>query len=73
MTTVINTPSNGDGSDGAIGMIVGIILVVVVVILFFVYGLPAIRNSDSTPKTDNIDIKVNLPSTTETGTTQPAQ
>ena len=60
MTTVINNPSNGESADSVTGFIAVIILLIVLVALFFMYGLPAIRNSE-TPKNDSIDISVTLP------------
>ena len=66
MTTVINNPGNSEGSDSSVGMILGVIVFLVVVGLFFVYGLPAIRNSRVTPPNGNIDINVKLPTPTPT-------
>lgn len=62
MTTVINNPGNGDGSDSAVGMIVGIIVLLMIVGLFFVYALPAIRGSGAAPQNGAIDVNVKLPS-----------
>jgi len=43
MATIINNPSGG-GDGSGLGVVVGILVGIVVVIIFFVYGLPAIRN-----------------------------
>jgi hypothetical protein len=42
-TTIINNPPSGD-SGGGIGMIVGLVILLVIGYLFWVYGLPAIKN-----------------------------
>lgn len=57
MTTVINTPSNGE-STGA-GFIVGVVVVIVILLgLVFVYGVPAMRNNTATKA---VDVNVSLP------------
>ncbi len=63
MTTVINTPSSGESTGG--GFALGVILVIVILLgLFFVYGLPAIRNSNNNAQLKSIDVNVKLPSST---------
>lgn len=58
MTTVINTPSNGE-STGA-GFIVGVVVVIIILLgLVFVYGVPAMRNQTATKA---VDVNVSLPS-----------
>lgn len=59
MATVINNPNSEDSSG--IGMLVGIVLAVLVIILFFVYGLPAIRNSNTENPPNDINVNVDLP------------
>lgn len=61
MTTIINTPPSGE-STGA-GFIIGIGLVVVIAFgLFFVYGLPALKNrTNADPKT--VEVNLQLPTT----------
>lgn len=44
MATIINNPSGGDSSHSGVGLIIGIVLALVVIVLFFIYGLPALRN-----------------------------
>ena len=57
MTTVINTPSNGESTGS--GFVIGVAFVIVIIIgLFFVYGLPALRNNTA-PK--SVDVNVKLP------------
>ena len=43
MTTIINTPQPNEDSSGGMGMIIGLVLVVFATFLFFIYGLPALR------------------------------
>ncbi len=61
MTTIINTPPTGDSADSGMGLVLGIILALILGVLFFVYALPTLRD-DTPPKTDNIDINVQVPS-----------
>ena len=67
MTTVINNPGNGEDSSGGIGVIVSVIILLIAGALFFVYGLPMMRNSE-TPKENSIDINVKLPANEGDGT-----
>ncbi len=69
MATIINNPdsggNNGDGGSG-MGMVIGIIVLVIILALFFVYGLPALRNGGSDSGTDvnvpdSIDVNVDTP------------
>lgn len=46
MVTVVNNPGNENPNNG-MGMIVGVIIVLALVLLFFVYGLPMLRQSAS--------------------------
>lgn len=63
MTTVINTPSNGE-STGA-GFMVGVVVVVIILLgLLFVYGVPAMRNNTATKA---VDVNVSLPGGGGTG------
>ena len=43
MTTIINTPQPNEDSSGGMGMIIGLVVLVLVGFLFFMYGLPALR------------------------------
>ncbi|MBV9462617.1 MAG: hypothetical protein JO317_00165 [Verrucomicrobiae bacterium] len=60
MATVVNNPGNGDTGSG-MGFIVGILVVVILGIVFFVYGLPALKNNTSSaPTTTEHKIDVNV-------------
>jgi hypothetical protein len=65
MTTVINNPPSGESKSGmGMGFLVGIILLVVAGFLFFMYGLPALRQTteNSAPQInvpDQIDVNIN--------------
>lgn len=43
MTTIINTPQPSNDSSSGMGMVIGLVVLVVIGFLFFVYGLPALR------------------------------
>ena len=62
MTTIVNTPSTpAEKSDGGMGYIVGFIVLAIVLFIFFVYGLPAIRQIGS-PQINipsKIDVNIN--------------
>lgn len=68
MTTVINSPGNGDGGGSSVGLVFGLIALLVVVGLFFVYALPAIRGSGAATPSGAIDVNVKLPAGTPTPT-----
>lgn len=60
MTTVINNPGDGSGEGAGAGVVLGVLIAIIIIVLFFVYGLPALRNQ--VPKDDNsIDVNVTLP------------
>lgn len=70
MTTIVNTPPASNESGGNMGMIVGLIVLIVMAFLFFVYGLPAIRNMG--PAQINVPApQVNIPSKIDVNVTQP--
>ena len=63
MATVINNPDTSDRSGG-LGVVLAVIVVIAVVIALLVYGLPALRNSNSQNGTtiqvpDKVDVNVN--------------
>lgn len=62
MATIVNNPGNGDSGSG-MGMIVAVIVLLAVVLLFFVYGLPAIRQAGSP--------QINVPSEIDVNVTTP--
>ena len=60
-TTIINNPPGDSG--GGLGMIVGLVILLVLGYLFWVYGLPAIKNMQvGTPQINvpnKIDVNIN--------------
>lgn len=63
MTTIVNTPASTTDSNDSTGMIIGFILLMVLLFVFFVYGLPMMRQS-STPQVnvpDKVDVNINQP------------
>lgn len=61
MTTVINTPGTGNESDSSASMVILVIVLLVAGVLFFIYALPAMRDSRTTPQNGTIDVNVKLP------------
>ena len=60
MTTIINTPRNGEDTSG-VSLIIGVLVVILAVGLFFSYVLPAMRDNN-TPKQDSkLDVNIKLP------------
>lgn len=53
MTTVISNPAGTTDSGNSTGMIMAVLLVAVIAFLFFVYGVPAMRNTGSGSNTTN--------------------
>lgn len=62
MTTIVNTPPANNDSGGMMGMVFGIVVLVVLGYLFFIYGVPAIRQFQSRGVQINVpsDINVNV-------------
>lgn len=61
MATIVNNPAPVAESDNGMGMVVGVIGFFVVLYLFFIYGLPAIRQI-GTPQINipgKIDVNIN--------------
>lgn len=62
MTTVINTPQPASDQGNGVSTIVGLVVLVMFVFLFFIYGLPAIRQMRiGTPQVNipnSIDVNV---------------
>lgn len=59
MTTVVNNPPSNDSGSG-MGMMIGFVMLVALGYLFFVYGLPALRQTQ-VPQInipDKIDVTV---------------
>ena len=65
MTTIINTPQPKEDSGGGMGTIIGLVVLVLFGFLFFVYGLPALRQiklcGTEINVPDKIDVTVNQP------------
>ncbi len=59
MATVINNPGD-NGSTGA-GVIIGVVVAIILVAVIFIYGLPALRESNNSG-TPSANINVTLPS-----------
>ncbi len=59
MTTIVNTPGNGDGGDSWLGIVIGVIVSLVVIIWAYLYFLPAVINTN--PQKD-VNINVKIPS-----------
>ena len=60
MATVVNNPGNNNSGNGIV-MILGLIVILVIAFLFFVYGLPMLRQS-AAPQInvpDKIEVNVN--------------
>jgi hypothetical protein len=66
MATIINNPPASDNSGGPFGIIIVLVVLVVLGYLGFVYGLPAIRQTQvGTPQVNvpsKIDVNINQPS-----------
>ena len=65
MTTIVNTPPASNDSGGMMTMVLGIIVLVVVGYLFYIYGVPAIRQMQSR------GVQINVPSDINVNVTQP--
>lgn len=65
MTTIINNPPPENNSGGGVGMIIGIIVLLVLAYLFFIYGIPAIKQMQlGSPQINipsKIDVNINQP------------
>jgi hypothetical protein len=74
MTTIVNTPSSGESSDSGLGLIIGAVVAILLIALFFVYGLPALRqNNNQSGSTNTIVVPITGPAgaTGATGATGP--
>lgn len=58
MTTIINNPDSGD-SSGGIGILIAAVIIIAIIALFFLYGLPALRN-DNSGTTVNVPEKIRV-------------
>lgn len=74
MTTIVNTPSSGESSDSGLGLILGAVMAIALITLFFIYGLPALRqNNNQSGSTNTIVVPIVGPAgaTGATGATGP--
>ncbi|HEX6977091.1 MAG TPA: hypothetical protein VF185_01865 [Patescibacteria group bacterium] len=60
MATIINNPQSSDNSSGPITLIIVLVVLVVVGYLFFVYGLPALKNVQLGTPTINVPSKIDV-------------
>ena len=61
MATVINNPPTPASDAGSgMGFFVGLLVVIILAVLFFVYALPAIRNSGSSDTNINVPDRINV-------------
>lgn len=65
MTTIVNTPPAPKESGGGVGIIIGIIVLLIVGYLFFMYGIPVLRQAQmGSPQINipsQIDVNINQP------------
>lgn len=67
MVTVVNSPGPGETESSGVGLVIGVLLAIVVIVLFFIYGLPALRTSQTqnqTPQNTSpggSNIQINVP------------
>ena len=64
MATIVNNPGTTTEDNSGMGFVVGVLLLLFVAFLFFVYGLPALTRSVSTPTVNvpsQIDVNLNTP------------
>ena len=71
MTTIVNNPAPSNDSGGGMGNIIGLVFLIVLLVagyLFFIYGIPAIRQMQlgGSPQ-------INVPSEIDVNINQPAQ
>lgn len=71
MPTIINNPPPvGAKESSAWVLMLGVAVAIALIILFFVYGLPAIRDTADAPKNDTVNVNVTSPLTADS--TNPA-
>lgn len=65
MTTIVNNPPPSNDSGGGMGMIIGLVVLLAIGYIFFVYGLPALRQvqlgSPQINVPSKIDVNINQP------------
>lgn len=70
MTTIINTPPSADNATSGLSIVLGVIVALALVVLFFVYGLPALRNAKPA-QNDSINVNVTTPTPAPTTPSKP--
>jgi len=60
MATVVNNPTPARDTDSGMGFFVGLLVVIILAVLFFVYALPALRNSGSGGTNLNVPDRINV-------------
>jgi hypothetical protein len=60
MTTIVNNPPSSNDSNGTMGMFIGVITLMIAGYLFFIYGLPAIKNMQYGNPQINIPNKIDV-------------
>lgn len=71
MTTIINSPRDQANSDGMTeGLVIGFFIFALAGVLFFIFGLPALRNNatDTQAPVQKIEIQLPTPPAKEEGT-----
>ncbi|OGC47938.1 hypothetical protein A2886_01630 [candidate division WWE3 bacterium RIFCSPHIGHO2_01_FULL_42_13] len=70
MVTIVNpSPSNDSSNGGGMGFLVGAILIIFFGFLFFVYGLPMIRDVMN----DGVEVNVRTPDDVKLNVEEPAE
>lgn len=60
MTTIVNNPPSSNDSGGGMGMIIGLLLLIALGFLFFIYGLPAIKQMQLGSPQINIPSQIDI-------------
>ncbi len=60
MTTIVNNPPAPKESGGGMGMIVGLVVLMVLGYLFFIYGIPALKQLQLGSPQINIPSKIDV-------------
>ncbi len=60
MVTVVNNPAPSNDSGNGIGMLVGLIVVLAMGYLFFMYGIPALRQMQLGGTQINVPSKIDV-------------
>lgn len=58
MATIFNNPDRGQAAESSAGWIIGLVIAVILIILFFMYILPANRDTGGGNQNDGTTIEV---------------